>query len=208
MQQFSDIHRPQTLADIAGNPKPMKVLAALLARPFASAWLLEGVSGIGKTTAALCVANALASDMDIIQMNGHNVNAEAVRKLADSVRYAPFKADGWRVVIVDEADRMSHAAQILWLSLLEELGRCIVIFTSNEAGDFESRFVSRLKRLHFTNQGMAKAGANRLQTIAKAQGFPLDEKAATKMMRDAGNNLRAAVQSLEIEAMLAEGEAA
>jgi len=200
--QWTDHYRPQSLDDIAGNPKVTRVLRALLSRPVPSAWLLEGPSGLGKTSAALVLARELASDMDVIQCNGQDMNADAVRAMAETVRLAPWKANGWRVVIVDEADQMSRAAQVLWLSLLENLGRCLVIFTSNERGDFEPRFLSRLKVLHFTAQGMARAGAERLMAIATREGLPLTDAEATKIMRDAGNNVRAAVQELELRAML------
>lgn len=203
MGSLCDNYRPTALDDIAGNPKPRKVLGRLIAQPFASAWLLEGESGIGKTTAALCVAEALAGPLDLRHVNGCDVNAEAVRTWADSLRFAPCKADGWRVLVIDEADRMSHAAQVLFLSLLEQLPpRALVLFTSNERGDFEPRFLSRVKVLHFTTQGLAKAGASRLVNIATAEGFTITEAEAVKMLQKAKNNVRAAIQALELRAML------
>lgn len=200
---LSDTYRPATLGAMVGNPRPRAILNALCSKPVPSAWLLEGPSGIGKTTAALCVAGALGSPLDVLQINGQDMNSDKVRELAETVRLASWRPNGWRVVIIDEADRMSEAAQVLWLSLLENLGRCVVIFTSNEKSDFEPRFLSRLKVLHYTTQGMAPAGAAYLQSVAAREGFPLDERTATKLMREAGNNLRAALQALELEAMVA-----
>ena len=164
--------------------------------------MLEGPSGIGKTSAALAVAKALASGMDIAQVNGQDIGAADVRRLFEGLHHSAWKPGGWKIVIVDEADRISHQGQQLWLSYLEALPpHAIVIFTSNEKGDFEPRFLSRVKVLHFTGQGMADAGAKRLETVAKAEGFPLEHNTAVRLMRDAGNNVRAALQALELEIM-------
>lgn len=202
--QLADKHRPATLAEIAGNGKAVGVLRALTAKPFSSAWLLEGPSGIGKTSAALAVARALASDMDTLHLAGPDVGADEVRRAFDFLAHAAWRPGGWKVAVIDEADKLSHVAQILLLTYLERLpARALVFFTSNEGAAFEGRFVSRVKRLHFTAQGMSEAGAKRLETVAEAEGVPLEHAAAVRLMRDNGNNVRAALQALELEIMAA-----
>jgi len=200
--QLADKHRPATLADIAGNAKAIGILKALVARPMPSAWLLEGPSGIGKSSAALAVARALASDMDVQHVAGQDIGAADVRRIYEALNHSAWKPGGWKVCIVDEADQISRQGQTLWLSYLEKLPpHAIVIFTSNERGDFEPRFLSRVKTLHFTAQGMAEAGAKRLETVAAAEGVPLEHAVAVRLMRAAGNNVRAALHALELEVM-------
>ena len=198
-----DTYRPARLADVAGNPKPLAILSALVARPFPSAWLLEGPSGIGKTSAALAVAGALASGPDTLQMVGPDVTADSLRAAWDTLRLCAWRAGGWRILIIDEADAMTRTAQTLALGYLEAIPpRAIVLLTSNEGTDsWEPRLLSRLKRLHFTAQGMANAGAARLTAIARAEGYALPERDAVRLMRDAGNNVRSATQALELEIM-------
>ena len=205
-----DRYRPANLSAIVGNAGAMRTLHAFASRPFPSAWLLEGPSGIGKTSAALAVAGALASGPDLLHMIGPDVTADSLRAVWDTLRLASWKPGGWRVLVIDEADGMTRTAQVLALRFLESIPpRAIVILTSNEGADsWEPRFLSRVKRLHFTAQGMAAAGASRLVAVARAEGFPLDDKRAVTMMREAGNNLRGALQSLELEMLAATVEAA
>jgi DNA polymerase III gamma/tau subunit len=204
MQQLTDRYRPSSLADLVGNEPAIRVLKALSARPFPSAWLLEGPSGVGKTSAALIIGAQLAHNcMDLVQYNGADITAQVAETIADAARAMPWNG-GCRVIIIDEADQMTERAQIAFLSILEHLGsKTIILMTSNEKSDFEPRFLSRLKVIHFTSQGLADAGAAHLVRIAAENGLELDAKEAKKRMQAVKNNIRAALQALELDILVA-----
>ena len=52
-QSLSEKYRPQTIAEFVGLEKPKKILGKFAAKPYASAWLFVGPSGVGKTSMAL-----------------------------------------------------------------------------------------------------------------------------------------------------------
>ncbi len=59
------------------------------------------------------------------------------------------------MIIVDEADRMTPAAQIAWLSHLDAanpIPYAVVIFTCNSTARLEDRFLSRCKAIEFDGQ--------------------------------------------------------
>jgi hypothetical protein len=57
---------------------------------------------------------------------------------------------GWKVLIVDEADAMSHKANQIWLSALEDLPpKSVIVFTTNNVGKFADRFVDRCQQIPF-----------------------------------------------------------
>lgn len=203
MTQLVDRYRPKTLDDVVGNERAVNLFRRLIQSPFPSAWLLEGKSGIGKTSVARIVAKSLATNiMDYQTYNGRDVDQRTAEEIRDRVQTLPWNG-GFRVVVVDEADQMTEGAQVAFLSILENLGsRSIVLMTSNEKDDFEPRFLSRVKVVPFTTMGMGEAGARFLVRVAAENGVTLSEADGRARMQNSKNNLRAALQDLEVEIML------
>jgi hypothetical protein len=56
--QLVEKYKPLTLKAFAGVDRPKAMLTAFVAKPYTSAWLLEGPSGLGKTTMAFAAATA------------------------------------------------------------------------------------------------------------------------------------------------------
>ncbi len=129
--------------------------------------LVQGETGTGKTSAALALANALGCDLSKQEFGGVYViasgeqSADSVRETCRMMHNAPWHGSGWKVVIVNEADRMSSPAETVWLDRLEALPpKTVVIFTTNYAGKLSQRFVDRCTRLTF------ESGAEKLRASA------------------------------------------
>lgn len=152
---LTEKHRPRTLADLAGQADAVRQLGAFLDAPHPVAFLFDGPTGVGKTSAALALANDLGVDPDwgLHRIGSGEQDGEAVATALRALRFvAP--GSGWKMILVDEADFMSQKAAQLWLSALEDLPpRSVIVFTTNHVGRFPDRFMDRLERITFRSDG-------------------------------------------------------
>lgn len=84
---------------------------------------------------------------------------------------------GFHVVLADEADQMTNAAQLALLSKLDSTDpapNTIWIFTANDTQRLERRFLSRCKLLEFSSYGLSS-------DIASTSIWYGTRKAATAM---------------------------
>jgi replication-associated recombination protein RarA len=153
---LTERYRPLTLADICGQEEAVGVLGRFAQHPYSTAYLFDGETGTGKTSAALALANALGCDLSKQEFGGVYViasgeqSADSVRETCRMMYNAPWHGSGWKVVVVNEADRMSSPAETVWLDRLEALPpKTVVIFTTNYPGKLSARFADRCTRLTF-----------------------------------------------------------
>ena len=112
-----------------------------------------GAPGTGKTSMAFAFAEAIGAQIHHIPSQDCNLeNLERVARMCHTVPYdwQHGKACAWHVIIVDEADQMSPAAQTFLLSRLDGSNPCpstIWILTANDDSRFQDRFLSRLIKL-------------------------------------------------------------
>src|ERR1700680_4446996 len=110
-------YRPRTLADFVGLITVKKVLTNFAAKPFPNAaFLFVGSSGVGKTSVGIALCEMLRGELHHIPSQQCNL-----ANIEDTVRqcyYVP-KNGTFHVVLVDEADQMSKAAQLALLSKLD-----------------------------------------------------------------------------------------
>ena len=200
-QPLAEKYRPRRIADFVGLEKVKKIMDRFAAKPFPSAWLFVGTPGLGKTTMALALAEELGAEVHHIPSQQCNVaNVEnAIRQCW----YAPLKPGGFHVVLVDEADQMSTAAQLAFLSKLDATAfppQTIFIFTCNETDRLEKRFLSRCRVLEFSSYGLNGQGAEYLRQMWEAEGGGLDAAPDfARIMKNTCNNLRDTLMHLEVE---------
>jgi DNA polymerase III delta prime subunit len=76
----------------------------------------------------------------------------AVRDIAARLRNIPFYGSGWKVIVCNEADRMSPQAEAVWLDVLEALPqKTVIVFTTNHLEKLSQRFRDRCERIKFTS---------------------------------------------------------
>jgi replication-associated recombination protein RarA len=202
-QPLAEKYRPERFDHFIGLDKPLKIMRKLTVNPFSSAWIFTGPSGTGKTTLALAFAKELPAELHHIPSQACNVAAlENVRR---TCQYVPAMGHRMHLVLVDEADRMTPAAQLALLSMLDATNPApdtIWIFTCNSTEGLEARFLSRCRTLEFTSHGLAKEISTYLEEIWETE-TSAEKPDFLKIARESRNNIRAALMLLEMELMAA-----
>src|SRR5438876_368302 len=120
MTSWAEKYRPKTLDDVVGNPTAIAELRKWAAawdrgRPDKRAVVLQGDPGIGKTSAALALANEMG--WSVVKMNAsESRNAEAIHKVAtrgavlqtftDTGEFVRADEGGRKLIVLDEADNV------------------------------------------------------------------------------------------------------
>jgi len=142
-------YRPQRFADVAGQDHVTRTLLnALIQNRIAHGYIFSGHRGIGKTTIARILAQALncrtevgapdrpspepcgkcdscievrqGTAVDVIEIDAAtNRGIDEIRELRDAARYAPAR-DRYKIYILDEAHQITEAAFNALLKTLEE----------------------------------------------------------------------------------------
>ncbi len=207
---LAEKYRPRTLAGLWGQPRVVAALRRFAKAPCSTAFLFEGETGTGKTSAALALARELGCDVDAEEFGGvweiasGEQNAESVRETGRRMWLRPMQGSGWKVVIVNECDRMCRPAEVIWLDLLEHLPQqSVVVFTTNDPALLSARFRDRCTRLEFRSNAAYLAAPARdfLLEIWRAEtGQEPDLLKVERMVLDSVQggkvSLRRAVQML------------
>lgn len=132
--------RPRSLSGLFGHSEMVKAIRKQMATRPPQTWMFVGPSGTGKTTTARIMSVAYQcphqkpgewgnpcdecwrnrQSFTVHEINASDVSGvEELREVAEISRFAPMNGS-YRVIIIDEAQRISHAAQNLLLKPFEE----------------------------------------------------------------------------------------
>src|ERR1039458_4685091 len=115
--------------------------------------------------------------------------------------YVPMSG-GFHLVLVDEADKMSNAAQLHFLSKLDATAfppQTIFVFTCNTTEGLEARFLSRTRQIEFSSYGMAAEATRLLEGIWQRETNGASAPNFARIVKESSNNIRDALMCLEIE---------
>ena len=135
--------------DLVGQEHIIEILKGAVAasrtgeesQEMSHAWVFTGPPGSGRSSAAVAFAQALICpnngcgtcndcnsakthghpDVEIIRTEGLSIKVEEVRELLTRVAWAP-SIGGWRVVVMEDADRLTESAANALLKAIEEPG--------------------------------------------------------------------------------------
>jgi hypothetical protein len=154
----------------------------------------------------MALAAAMEIGGEVHHIPSQECDLDRIKRTVESCYYTPmFNAAQWHHVVIDEADRISKAAQMALLSILDCTApppSTIFWFTANATTTLEDRFLSRLRKIKFTTEDLLEPGVKLLKRIwakeapAKIRNSPPDFAA---ILNASNLNLRDALMTLETE---------
>jgi DNA polymerase-3 subunit delta' len=139
-------------------------------------WLFTGPPGSGRSSAAVAFAAALVcpaggcgtciecrtvkagghADVEIIRTEGLSIKIDEVRELLQRVAWAP-SVGGWRVVVMEDADRLTESAANALLKAIEEPGaRTVWLLCAPTLFDVPPTIRSRARHLQLRTPSSAE----------------------------------------------------
>lgn len=219
VENWIEKYRPTRLADIEGNPKALTELEewavkwrdGTLSKKDKKALILYGKPGIGKTTAALALANEMG--WSTVELNASDVRTgDAIRRIATlGAITESFTTDGKfistksglrKLIILDEADNIFGKEDYGGLQAIVELIKFTnqpVVLIANDYYELVRRS-GALKTLcdAIEFQSLRKEGVVAvLKKICQKEGIKADDEALLHIAERASNDLRAAINDLQ-----------
>jgi DNA polymerase III delta prime subunit len=192
-------YRPHTIDDYVWMDDNQKhQVEQWIADRYIPHLLLSGSAGVGKTTLAKILVEALDIEpMDFLHINASRDNGvEFIKnKITGFGQTSPF--GDFKVVLLDEADYLSLNAQATLRGIMEEYSSVLrIILTCNYPNKIMPAIHSRTQGFHFKLLEEVQF-QRRLLTILVDEGVDFDTKVFESFVKATYPDMRKAINSLQ-----------
>ena len=215
-------YRPQTFKDLIGQDILVRSLINSISQNrIAHAYILTGVRGIGKTTAARLIAMSLNCEnrtdetfepcgkcnscidvredrsLDVIEMDAASkTGVDDIREIIDNIKYKPV-SNLYKIFIIDEVHMLSKNAFNALLKTLEEPPSHIkFIFATTEVKKIPITIISRCQRFDLQRIDKEKLTSHLLY-ICEIEKIEIDNDAIALLVRSADGSMRDGLSLLD-----------
>jgi len=203
-------YRPTKLSEIVNQTEVIGSLQALIKDPTDMPHLMfSGSAGVGKTTAALCIARQILGEnysdytleLNASDERGIGMVREKVKKFS---RFAGMAEIPFKIIILDEADEMTSDAQTALRRIIEDTAKyCRFILIANNISKIIDPIQSRCATFKFTSIPEEDM-INHLENIAKKEKVKTDKKGLKAIYDYSEGDLRHAINLMQATASIGE----
>jgi len=201
-------YRPTKLSEIVNQTEIIGSLEALIKDPTDMPHLLfSGSAGVGKTTTALCLSRQILGEyakdytleLNASDERGIGMVRQKVKKFS---RFAGMVDVPFKIIILDEADEMTSAAQTALRRIIEDTAKiCRFILIANNVSKIIEPIQSRCATFKFTTVPEEDV-IMRLEEIAKKEKVKTDKKGLKEIYEYTEGDLRHAINLMQATASL------
>jgi replication factor C small subunit len=202
---WTEKYRPKKLSEIVGQDAIVDRLMAYVEAKSMPHLMFAGPAGVGKTTAAMCMARELFGDVgqDFLELNASDERGiDVVRnKIKDFARTRPLNGD-FKIIFLDESDSLTNDAQNALRRTMEQYtATCRFILSCNYSSKLIEPIQSRCAVFRFTRVPK-EAVKKYLERILKAEGVKHDGKGIDAILYVSEGDMRRSVNILQGAATL------
>jgi DNA polymerase III delta prime subunit len=205
-------YRPHRITSLVGHSKNKIILSNFVTEPYAFPFLFSGSSAVGKTVAALAMAEELHTKP--LHPASEICNYDNLDRLLRECEMVPSFWNGelakFHFILIDEIDSTTETAQRRLLAKLdasEAITNAIFVFTTNtlkrkiggKGEGLEARFVSRCMQLEFSTYGMKEEIVKFLADIWAKEGGTGPEPNWPRVVEDRLSNIRDCLNYMDAE---------
>ncbi len=206
---WSEKYRPKKLSEVVDQKEIIRGISNLIKSPDIPHMLFAGPAGVGKTTAALCIAMELLGEewrKNTLELNasderGIKMVRERVKEFAASIKLAGDKEFGKpKIIILDEADEMTSEAQTALRRIIEDSARTTrFVLVCNYLSQIIEPIQSRCVVFRFTRLPKENV-IDHLKKICEQQKVRYEEKALAQIYDVTGGDLRYSINIMQAAA--------
>jgi replication factor C subunit 3/5 len=199
-------YRPKRLSDMVSHEEILTTINMFVERKNIPHFLFHGPPGTGKTSCILALARQLYGDnfkkmtleLNASDDRGINVVRERIKEFCNTLM---LSSKGVKLVILDEADMMTSAAQFALRRVIEKYTKnarfCLIC---NQVSKIIPAIQSRCMRFRFSPLKKEQCFI-RLTQICEKEKIPIDEKTIEKIIEIGKGDMRKILNILESTSM-------